>query len=354
MRRVAAMLALLAGLVGCSLEPQVEPVDFRVPVTASEVAVGAVEDVVVATGTLRAAETATLTVETPGLLRVARMDGRRLAEGDRVERGDLVAEITGEDARVAAGVESALSRYQTALRDHESKQRLFEEGLITAQELRESESRLAETRLSLDQSRLAEERTHIVAPIDGVVLRLARNVADQPVADGQRVGTGFVVAEIAPLDELVADADLVAADAARVEVGMPARIRHLAWDESTFPGEVARLAPAHDRLTRTFRAEVAVENDGAALKPGMFVEIAIVAERREEVPLVPREAVTERDGRAVVFTVSGQRAERREVATGLGDDDVVEVREGVEPGERVVVRGLETLTDGTRVRVGTR
>ncbi len=67
--------------------------------------------------------------------------------------------------------------------------------------------------------------------------------------------------------------------------------------------------------------------------------------------VVPRDAVTERAGRSVVFVIDGQRAVRRNVSLGLGDDDQVEVREGVEPGERIIVRGLETLTDGTRVRV---
>jgi multidrug efflux pump subunit AcrA (membrane-fusion protein) len=74
-------------------------------------------------------------------------------------------------------------------------------------------------------------------------------------------------------------------------------------------------------------------------------------EQREEVPVVPREAVTERGGRRVVFVLDGQRVAQREVILGLGDDDVVEVRQGVSAGDRIVVRGLETLTDGTRVRV---
>ena len=83
----------------------------------------------------------------------------------------------------------------------------------------------------------------------------------------------------------------------------------------------------------------------------MFVGVTIIAERRTGVPVVPREAVTERGGRKVVFVLEGQKVSRRDVALGLGDDDVVEIRQGLEPGERVVVRGIETLQDGQRVRV---
>ena len=52
-----------------------------------------------------------------------------------------------------------------------------------------------------------------------------------------------------------------------------------------------------------------------------------------------------------MFVLKGQRVSQVNVVLGLGDDEIVEVREGVEPGDRIVVRGLETLTDGTRVRV---
>jgi multidrug efflux pump subunit AcrA (membrane-fusion protein) len=61
--------------------------------------------------------------------------------------------------------------------------------------------------------------------------------------------------------------------------------------------------------------------------------------------------VTDRGGRRVVFVLDGQRVTQREVRLGLGDDDFVEVREGIAAGERIVVRGLETLTDDMLVRV---
>ena len=83
----------------------------------------------------------------------------------------------------------------------------------------------------------------------------------------------------------------------------------------------------------------------------MFVEVNIIAAKRSEVPVVPREAVTRRGSDNVVFVVSGQRASRRDVRLGLSDDEKYEVIDGIKAGDQVVVRGLETLTDGTRIRV---
>lgn len=76
-----------------------------------------------------------------------------------------------------------------------------------------------------------------------------------------------------------------------------------------------------------------------------------MVERRSDVQVVPRQAVARRAGRSVVFLLDGQRVSRRDVRLGLGDDDQVQVVDGLALGDRVVVRGLETLTDGTRVRV---
>ena len=195
------------------------------------------------------------------------------------------------------------------------------------------------------------EKARLMTPIDGVVLSLARDVNDRPMADGQKVLQGFEVARIAPIDSLIADIDLVGPELDRVRPGQEVRIGHYAFEGMSLPGSVLRLAPSMDVRTHTFRVEVAVENPARLLRPGMFVQAAIVSERRVDVPVVPREALAQRAGRNVIFVLDGQRAVERVVTLGLGNDQVVEITSGAEPGDRVVIRGLETLTDGTRVRV---
>jgi len=181
---------------------------------------------------------------------------------------------------------------------------------------------------------------------DGVILR--RFVEPGEYAVVMPPTTALTLADV---DHLRLRAEVDEADVARVHEGLPARVRHEAGDAETFEGRVVRLAPTIDAVTRTLRAEVAVANPDGRLRPGMFVEVTMVAERREGVPVVPREALVERGGRKVVFVLRGQQVDRREVVAGLGDDDVVEIRQGLAAGERIVVRGLETLTDGTRVQV---
>ena len=352
MRTVLILMTLLLLLTGCGGGGQGNEVEFRVPVSVREVGTDTVEDRIVATGTLRAERIVSLRAESAGILQIATSaSGRRLAEGDRVATGQAIAEITGEDVRLAARTDSNRSRYQVALRDFESKKLLFAEGLISDNELQSAESGLADARLELDRSLFTESRSKLLTPMSGVLLQLARDENGQPLADGQLVSAGQMLAQVANTATLIADINLVGPDAARVRPGQVVRLRHHAWEDSTFAGKVIRLAPSVDPTTRTLRIEVGLDNRDGKLRPGMFIEATVVAERRPDAVVVPRAAVTERAGRKVLFVLKGQKVELREVGLGLGDDDMVEVRGGIEPGDRVVTKGLETLTDGARVRV---
>jgi membrane fusion protein (multidrug efflux system) len=347
---VVCLPALL--LTGCGNSATPESVEFRIPVEVAEVKTDVVEDRVVTTGTLRTRESVVLNVETTGLLLLARdAAGSRLVEGSVVARGQLVAEITGEDPRLAAGLAARRRQLETAEEEMNSRRRLFEQGIIAREEVRRAEVAFEDALLNFEQSQRTNEKTRVTTPIAGVVLELARDQNNLPVADGQMVSPGFVVARVAPIDRLIADVDLVGPELARVRPGQPVEVRHYAFENVTLSGRILRLSPSMDPQTHTFRAEVEVDNAQRLLRPGMFVEAAIIAARRVDVPVVSREAITDRGGRSVVFVVDGQRAVLRNVSLGLGNDEQVEVREGVEPGDRIVVRGLETLIDGTRVRV---
>ena len=351
-RGVLLSVALLPlALAGCTNGAESEAVEFRIPVEVADVSTGTIEDRIVTTGTLRTRERVVLNVETGGFLLLAHDDaGRRLVEGATVREGQAIAEITGEDARLAAGLAARKRQLDTALEELESRRMLFADGIIAREEVRRAEGTYEDAKLAYEQGQRTDEKTRITTPIAGVIMELARD-GGQPVADGQMVNPGFVVARIAPIDSLIADIDLVGPELARIRPGQTVDVRHYAFEGLSLRGNVLRLSPEMDAQTHTFRAEVQVENAERLLRPGMFVETSIIVERHVDVPLVPREAVTQRSGRSVVFIVDGQRAVMRAVSLGLGDDERVEVLDGVAAGDRLVVRGLETLTDGTRVRV---
>jgi RND family efflux transporter MFP subunit len=351
---VLILSSVLVCLSGCTRENPVDEIDFLVPVTVTDVNTTDVEDRINATGTLRATKIARLEVETGGVLEfLTNENGRPYQEGDSVKAGDVIARITGEDVRLAARTKANYQKFLTAKDEYEAAKKLFEEGFKSKSELLTKQSALEDARVEYERSLNAEKRSLLATPIDGVILRLARDRdnQNQPLAVGQFVDPGFEVARIAPTRVLIADVDLVGEDVAKVKEGLQARILHYAWENEIFTGKVVHLDPVIDPVTRALRAEVEVDNSQGKLRPGMFVEVIIIKEQRKGVLYVPREAVTDRGGKWVVFVLKGQRVAMKEVVPGLGDDSIVEIREGLSVGERVVTRGLETLTDQTRVRV---
>ena len=345
---------LLAGCILSACNPGVDEqqVEFRVPVSVEEVKTATIEDQIVTTGTLRATRVVTLDVLMNGKLEINQgPSGRLYAEGDLVHAGDQIAKIVGEDVRLAARMAAARTHYDAASTELDASRKLFKKGLISETDLQKKEDTFEGAKLDLEQARHTEDRNLLVTPIDGVILKLARDDQGQLMANGQLVNPGQLVAQIAPLNVLIADVDLVGKDIAIAKVGLEARAHYQAWDDRDFNGKVIRLAPVVDQKTRALRAEVQIENNEGLLRPGMFVEVTIIGARHENVPVVPRRALTDRGGRRVVFVLRGQRVIRQEVTLGLGNDDVVEVKDGVQPGDRVVVRGLETLTDQMHVRV---
>ncbi len=346
---VCASLLALAGCGGGGGGPTVE---FRIPVEAAAVTTDTMEDIIVTTGTLRTRESIILSAETPGFLVLARdAQGARLVEGSVVEPGQTIARITGEDARLAARLEATRRHLEKADREMQRRQRLVEQKLIAEEDVLRAEALYEDALHDFEQSKRTVEKSVITTPIGGVVLKLARDANNLPVADGQLVAPGFEIARVAPTDQLIADIDLVGPELAKVRPGQTVRVRHYAFENITIEGRILRLSPTMDAQTHTFRAEVEIDNSAGVLRPGMFIEASIIAERRENVVVTPRQAVTQRGGRSVVFVIDGQRVVRRNVSLGLGNDDFVEVRDGVQAGERIVIHGLETLTDGTRIRV---
>ena len=350
--RLSIILSLIILLAGCNAAVDTPDVEFRIPVEVEDVVIGSVEDLIVTTGTLRTRETVVLTVETPGFLVVGRdAAGDRLTEGSEVTENQLIAQTMGEDARLAARLNATRQHLQAVEQELKRRQQLYEKKLIAEEDVTRTKASYENALHDYERSQRTSEMARITTPIAGVVLQLARDEDGRPVADGQRVTLGFQVARIAPTDPLIADVDLVGPDLARVRTGQTVRIHHYAFDDRTMAGTVLRLSPSMDPRTHSFRVEVEVDNADGLLRPGMFVQATIITARHDDVAVVPSDAVTQRAGRNVVFVIDGQRAERRNVSLGLADDDQIEVREGVKPGERIVVRGLETLTDGTRVRV---
>jgi membrane fusion protein (multidrug efflux system) len=136
-----------------------------------------------------------------------------------------------------------------------------------------------------------------------------------------------------------------------VRTGQPVAVRVDAYPGRAFTGKVAAVGLAADPRVRTFTVKVRVSNPEHLLRPGMFARGEITVERREQVLVVPRDAVVTVDGQTSIFLAAGGKARARRIRLGLTNGARVEVLSGLQKGESVIVAGQSGLVDGTPVLV---
>ena len=344
-----AALFLLLSAAGCSDPESTAGLEVKIPVRVEEAGRAGIEEHLTTTGTVRAIQEVKLDSPMTGYLALGRLggDGRRLIEGDPVKKGQVIALLDSEETRVnkKSGIDARRAELQQAESDYQRYQRLFDEGFVSEQELKSRESAMASARYNYDNTLIVEEQTRIIAPISGRLTWLTREV------DGAKVTAGEELAEVMDFSQVLADLELPGGDIARVEKGMVVRVSNYAYADQVFEGTIRYISPTIQAQSRTFRIEVLLQNSEGLVRPGMFVKADIVTRAREDALVLPRHAVVVRNNRPTVFVVSRQKAEMREVVTGLEDEDRVEILSGIEAGERVVVQGYETLKDKTPVKV---
>jgi len=162
-------------------------------------------------------------------------------------------------------------------------------------------------------------------------------VVEKSVLSGQRIMAGETLYRLADLRTVWVDGQVFEHDLALVRTGQRVSVEIQAYPGERWPGSVTYVYPIVDAATRTARIRVALANPGQRLKPGMFATVHLTSALRERVLTVPRSAVLATGQRSIVFlkTASGT-LEPLEVITGVANDDLIEIRSGLQAGDTVV------------------
>jgi RND family efflux transporter MFP subunit len=142
-------------------------------------------------------------------------------------------------------------------------------------------------------------------------------------------------------------------------MGLGAQVSFEAMPGESFDAAVSEISPVLDPASRTLRIRLQFQGpSGSANRPdpriraGMFATVSLVTNSRANIPVIPRGSVINTYGSWIVFVVNQNSvAERREISLGLENEELVEVTEGLRPGERVVSAGQNFLSNGDLVRV---
>ncbi len=271
-------------------------------------------------------------------------------EGQRVEAGDPLFDLYSPELRVAVGelitARQSMERAGGADDPAGRSARMLYDSAVQKLELfglpRDQVDELAR----LEQT---PETVTVRSPIAG-------EVVEKPVVEGAAVMAGARALRIVDHSMLWLDARVFEKDLPFVSVGQRAEATVDSRPGEVIEGEVVFIHPHVDVMTRTAAARLAIPNDDMKLRPGMYATVRIAAQLAESAVLVPREAVIDTGVRQVAFVAEGEgRFQPRRVVLGhAADDGMVQVLEGLSPGESVVVSGQFLLDSESRLRESVR
>ena len=332
-------------ILACSSGDDKSAADLTIPVVVEKVKRGPIADYLTATGTLRPLRAERVIAEVEGVLHLVSRNGAVVAVGQKIPAGYPLAEIENQEYLLNVRVESQKLAMVNAERELQKQEALFKAGGVTEKELELARRSALDARLNYETALLKAAKLRLQAPISGWVANL------QASADGTRIPVGFVLCTLVDYSTVLVQVNLPNTDLDKMRIGQEVLISNYALPDQTFQGRVTAIDPTIDPQTRTFTVDIEVANDKLQLRPGMFVKAEIVIEDHEEAIVIPRTALQTRDNRPVAFVVQGASAEMREVITGIETRDEIEIIEGLAEGERLVVKGHETLRDKSKVRV---
>ena len=330
---------------------QAEPTatsSLLLPVAAAAARDGDLVLSVATTGQVRSDGEATLKSEVAGTI-----DQVLVHPGDRVKKGQQLVTFDGRPFDLSveeaeASVAESDVRYADAI---------VPDSIVTGRPPSPDQRRIALTRSGLQGARvrlarakLDRERASVTAPFDGMVDRV-------DVATGERVAAGESITRVVNLDELRIEAAVLEHDLPLIREGGQAIVTSAASPERHVIGRVTAVLPVIDTITRSGRAYVRVPS-GGILRPGMYADVRMEAQRLTHRRLVPARSIIERDGRPLVFVVKDGRAKWVYVTPGRSNGTETELLPDsttgvipVEPGDQVIVEGHLTLTHDAPVKV---
>jgi cobalt-zinc-cadmium efflux system membrane fusion protein len=281
-----------------------------------------------------------------------RIMGLRAELGSRVRAGQTLAVLESSDiGAIRTELHESAALVEIARENHERERRLEEQGISSRRELLDARAELRRAEAGYQSAR---ERLRILGAGSGqggqfaVTAPFGGVVVEKHASLGEVAGPTDQLFTLADLSRLWIELDVFERDLARVAEGQPARVTTAAYPDRVFPGRIVYVGDILDPERRTVRARVEVPNESGLLKPGMFARAEIETGTGSGAPVtvVPRGAVQEVDGRAVVWMPGDAPGEFRirpvEVGASAGGARVM-ILSGLQPGERVVIRGAFTL-----------
>jgi membrane fusion protein (multidrug efflux system) len=333
-------LSLLCVLAATGCKPKAgkggPPGGFATPVVAVKVSKEAVTEQLRVVGSVLANEHVDLKPEVDG-----RVVAIHFKEGQPVAEGELLIELD------SGATEAMLAEAEANQRLAEAKWsragELLKNRTMSQQEADEARAQFDMTGARVSQIREQLRYLKIKAPFAGLIG--ARNISP-----GQVINKQTVIATLSDLDPVKVEGNVPERFLALAKEGAKFKLSLAAFPDEKFEGEVYFVAPQIDPINRTALVKATVPNPELKLKPGMFASAELALRVRDEAIVIPEAALMPQgESFAVIVVGADMTAQMRPVKVGIRSAGRVEITEGLQPGETVVVEGWQKTRPGGKV-----
>ncbi len=303
-------------------------------------------------------------------------EGSVVREGEvlaRLENKDVMATLQQAQANVSlsrANLEQGEAEYRDAQRALERSSDLLKKNFVSAAAHDVAVARFEKARATIAglkasiavsqanvlAAQVGVDQTLIRAPFDGVVLTKNANVGDVITPFSSASGSQAAVVTMADMSTLEVEADVSEASVGKVKIDQPCEIQLDALPGERFRGSVTRTVPTVDRAKATVNVKVRFIDKDARILPEMSAKVAFLSQVMPDGERAPRtvvapSAIVERDGRRVVYVVRDGKAVETALQTGASYGEALEVKQGLKPGDKIVLKPTARLRDGMAVAV---
>lgn len=341
---------ICAPLISCKKEKKVEK-EILINVHVAAAQTKTVRPYIETTGSLRADEEVMVSSEVDGIVKSIKVE-----EGSAVSNGSLLVEINQTDylldkQRAEAAMKQAEASLANVKSEFQRKESLYKEELITRQQyddistrviLAEADLARAKSMLESSEERLA--RTRIYSPLNGMV-------KEKKISSGDFVRISSPLLHLIKVDPLKLNFTISEKDIASLKPGQEVDFTVDSFPDKKFKGKVNLLYPNVEERTRTLQAEAVVPNSGRLLKPGLFVRATIYTGPPRNAIVAPLTALIYDNATVSLFVVEENLARVRKVTTGRKYGEDIEIIEGLNEKEQIVVVGQNNLSEGIKVNV---
>ncbi|MCK5840868.1 MAG: efflux RND transporter periplasmic adaptor subunit [Candidatus Sabulitectum sp.] len=348
MKRIALILPVL---IAMACGPGEEETERIVRVRVQEMEPSTISSEVYANTRLEGSQEALVFASIPGTVEeVLVSEGDIIEAGTRLVKMDTDQQVNAGTSAALASVSAARANAENARANYARMQTLYDAGALSAQELdgigvalEAAEAQLNQAYAGYTQARTTRDNAWIVAPFSGRVGRVWARAGNMSGSNPllSLSGNGGVVARV-----LLPESAIFS-----LEPGQPAYVTVSAIDQQSIPGVVTAVSPTVDPVSGQVAAEVHFNDTENLLRPGLSGRVSIVTESITETMVLPINVLRRTRTGYQVAVVVNERADLRDITTGLISKGNIQITSGIEAGDQIIVLGQNSVIQDGPVEV---